>query len=114
MTTEPEPTETPEVETPPPAPVVEHEHVVSGSPPPPPARRSYGSPILRIGLAAIAAALIFVGGFALGHWGIDRHDNDHRRPDFAARAQRFMEELRQPGGGQSRNNGPQMGQAPNL
>jgi hypothetical protein len=55
------------------------------------------------------AALIFVGGFALGHWGFERHDDDRH----SVRAHRFMEGMQDQRGNQSRN-GPQMGQMPNL
>jgi hypothetical protein len=115
MTTEPEPTETPEVETAPPTAeqpgVAEEASAVAARP----VRPIYASPVARVAGLVIAAALIFGGGFATGHWAADRHENDHRRPDFSARAQRFMQGLsgQQRGGGQSRN-APGMGQAPNL
>src|SRR5438874_33856 len=112
MTTEPtpEPTERPEPEEA--SPAVE-QHVAT--PPPAPATRERafnGSGFSRTALGVIAAALIFAGGFAVGHLVVDRHDHD-RRPPIAARANRFMQDMRNHGEGQSRN-GPQMGQAPNL
>jgi hypothetical protein len=110
MTTEPEANETPEVE-PAPAPVAQSE-----TPPAVaverPTRSATDSPILRAGLAIIAAALIFGSGFAVGHWAFGR-DNDHHRPQLAARAQNFMQGMRPGRDGQSRN-APQMGQMPNL
>jgi hypothetical protein len=114
MTTEPNPTDTPEPEaalSPAPA-------VVTPPPPAQPTQRFYGSPAARIALLVAGVAMIFAGGFATGHWVFDRHDNDRHRPDFSARAQRFMQGLngQQRSGGQPRN-APgmgQMGQMPNL
>src|SRR5438045_7647310 len=109
MTTEPtpEPTERPEPEEA--SPAVE-QPVATPAPAGPerPVRSFYGSSISRTALGVIAAALIFAGGFAVGHWVIDRHDHD-RRPTITARANRFMQDMRNQGGGQSRN-GPQLGQ----
>jgi len=108
MTTEP--TETPEVETPPPP--IEPSAAPVSPPPVRPVRRFYGAQAPRVAMFIVAAVLIFAGGFVAGHWVFERHDHD-RRPDFSARAQRFLQGMQNQRGGQSRN-GPQMGQAPNL
>ena len=110
MTTEPEHSETQETEPVAP-PVVQPETpaVVAAERP---ARGVTGSPIVRIGVAVIAAALIFGSGFAVGHWAFE-HNGGHHRPTLAARAQNFMQDMHQGRNGQSRN-GPQMGQMPNL
>jgi len=109
MTTEPEPIETPDGEVVPPRVEPAETPVVVAQERP--TRRFYTSPVARVVLPVIAALLIFAGGFALGHWAFPSHE--HRRPNFAARAQQFMQDMRQGRNGQSRN-GPQMGQAPNL
>src|SRR4051812_28437667 len=110
MTSEAEPTETPEVEAPPPA-VEPSAGALPPEPPERPVRRFYdGTP--RFALFIAAAVLIFAGGFVAGHWVFERHNYD-RRPDISARAQRFLQGRQDQRGGQPRN-GPQLGQAPNL
>ena len=110
MTTEPEPNETPEVEAAPPAveqPVTPASRRRSGQ-----RRGVTGSPIVRIGLAVIAAALIFGGGFAVGHWAFER-TTTIAVPLSPPAPRASCRTCSQGRGGQSRN-GPQMGQAPNL